>query len=95
MSGIWVRRHRFIAGHNSCELRRHLDSVPPGKAQTGYCRSVPGVGESCGSVFSASAVATPAPTLKPEPPAMDQLIQRLMAETQARQPAPAAANGSV
>ena len=22
-------RDRFIAGHNSCELRRHLDSVPP------------------------------------------------------------------
>ena len=21
-------RDRFIAGHNSCELRRHLDSVP-------------------------------------------------------------------
>ena len=20
---------RFIAGHNSCQLRRHLDSVPP------------------------------------------------------------------
>ena len=23
-------RDRFIAGHSSCELRRHLDSVPPG-----------------------------------------------------------------
>ena len=22
-------RDRFVAGHNSCELRRHLDSVPP------------------------------------------------------------------
>ena len=22
-------RDQFIAGHNSCELRRHLDSVPP------------------------------------------------------------------
>ena len=22
-------RDRFIAGHGSCELRRHLDSVPP------------------------------------------------------------------
>ena len=22
-------RDRFIAGHSSCELRRHLDSVPP------------------------------------------------------------------
>ena len=21
--------NRFIGGHNSCELRRHLDSVPP------------------------------------------------------------------
>ena len=43
----------------------------------------------------ASAAATPAPTLKPEPPAMDQVLQHLMAETQARRPAPAAANGSV
>ena len=27
----WLRliRDRFIAGHSSCELRRHLDSVPP------------------------------------------------------------------
>ena len=27
----WLRliRDRFIAGHGSCELRRHLDSVPP------------------------------------------------------------------
>ena len=27
----WLRliRDRFIAGHNSCELPRHLDSVPP------------------------------------------------------------------
>ena len=42
----------------------------------------------------ASTVATPAPTLKPEPPAIDQLLQRLMVETQARQPAPVATTGS-
>ena len=26
---LYLSRDRFIAGHNSCELRRHLDSVPP------------------------------------------------------------------
>ena len=41
-----------------------------------------------------SAVATPAPSLKPEPPAIDQLLQGLMVETQARQPAPVATTGS-
>ena len=25
---------RFIAGHSSCELRRHLDSVPPPPPET-------------------------------------------------------------
>ena len=35
-----IIRDRFIAGHDSCELRRHLDSHP------GYCGSLPGVGES-------------------------------------------------
>ena len=25
---LWLIRDRFIAGHSSCELRRHLDSVP-------------------------------------------------------------------
>ena len=39
----------------------------------------------------ASTAATPTPTLKPEPPAIDQ---RLMMETQARQPAPVATTGS-
>ena len=39
-------RDRFIAGHNSCELRRYLDSVPPKTTDTGYCGSVSGVGES-------------------------------------------------
>ena len=24
-----IIRDRFVAGHDSCELRRHLDSVPP------------------------------------------------------------------
>ena len=41
----------------------------------------------------ASTAATPAPTQKPGPPAVDQLLECLMAETQARQPAPA--TGSV
>ena len=41
-----------------------------------------------------ASAATPALTPKPEPPAVDQLLQRLVAETQARQPAPAAATGS-
>ena len=26
---LLLKRDRFIAGHSSCELRRHLDSVPP------------------------------------------------------------------
>ena len=26
---LWLIRDRFIAGHNSCDLRRHLDSAPP------------------------------------------------------------------
>ena len=25
---LWLIRDQFIAGHSSCELRRHLDSVP-------------------------------------------------------------------
>ena len=41
-----------------------------------------------------TGAVTPAPIPKPEPPAIDQLLQRLVAETQARQPAPAAATGS-
>ena len=41
-----------------------------------------------------ASVAAPAPTPKPQPPAVDQLLQRLVAETQPRQPVPAAATGS-
>ena len=26
---LWLVCDRFITGHNSCELRRHLDSIPP------------------------------------------------------------------
>ena len=26
---LWLIRDRFIAGHDNCDLRRHLDSVPP------------------------------------------------------------------
>ena len=40
-------RDRFIAGHSSCELRRHLDSVPPENPNTGCGGSVPRLGESC------------------------------------------------
>ena len=29
MARLRIIRDRFIAGHTSCELRRHLDSVPP------------------------------------------------------------------
>ena len=29
MARLRLIRDRFIAGHNSCELHRHLDSVPP------------------------------------------------------------------
>ena len=140
----WLRqiRDRFIAGHNSCELRRHLDSVPPetpiqdivdqcrvweSHADTDVRRaSKPGpdtvfpayaVSDPDGRVddlwvaavatpqstpdqevfhrrLLASAAATLAPTPKPEPPAVDQLLQRLMSVTQARQPAPAAATRS-
>ena len=38
-------RDRFIASHSSCELRRHLDSVPPGNPNTGRGGSVPRLGE--------------------------------------------------
>ena len=38
----------IIAGHNNCELRRHLDSVPLELPYSHrYCGLVPGVGESC------------------------------------------------
>ena len=119
----WLRliRDRFIAGHNSCELSRHLDSVPPempiqdivdrcwvweSHADSDVQRgSKPGpdtvfstnaVSDSDGRVddLCVAAVATPqstpdqantaaapAPTRKPEPPAVDQLPQRLVAET--------------
>ena len=103
----WLRqiRDRFIAGHNSCELRRHLNSVPPetpiqdivdqcqvweSHADTDVRRaSKPGPDR-----LLASTAAKPAPTPKPEPPAVDQLLRRLMSVTQARQPAPAAATRS-
>ena len=29
MARLRIIRDRFVAGHTSCELRRHLDSVPP------------------------------------------------------------------
>ena len=29
MAGLRLIRDRLIAGHSSCELQRHLDSVPP------------------------------------------------------------------
>ena len=29
MARLRLIRDRFIAGHSSCELRRHLDNVPP------------------------------------------------------------------
>ena len=38
------------------------------------------------------SAAAPAPA--PEPPAVEELLQRLVAETQVRQPVPAAATGS-
>ena len=38
-------RDRFIAGHSSCELRRHLDSVPPIDSNTGRGGSLPLLGE--------------------------------------------------
>ena len=108
-------RDRFIAGHNSCELRRHLDSVPqetPIRDIVDWCRvwqshadsdlrvaavttphSMPDQVEDFFRRLLASAAA-PAPTPKPEPLVVDQLLQRLMAEAQARQPVPAVATGS-
>ena len=41
-----------------------------------------------------SATSAPAPAPKPEPPGVEQLLRRLLVETQARQPAPAAAAAS-
>ena len=35
-------RNKFIASQQSCDLRRHLDSV-------GHCRQLPHLGESCGA----------------------------------------------
>ena len=40
-------RDRFIVGHSSCELRRHLDSVPPETPIPGRDGSVPRLGEPC------------------------------------------------
>ena len=138
----WLRliRDRFIAEH-SCELRRHLDSVPPetpirdivdrcrvweSHAESDVRRvSKPGpdpafptyvVGEVDRGVDDLwvaavttpqstpdqvekfvrrlmASVAAPAPTPAPEPPAVARL-QGLMADTQVRQPVPAAATGS-
>ena len=136
-------RDRFIAGHNSCEMRRHLHSVPPEtpiQDIINRCRvweshvdsavrriSKPGpdtifptyaVSNPDGrvDVLRVAAVATPqstpdqvegffrqllasaaaalAPTPKPEPSAVDQLLQSPLMENQARQPAPAATTGS-
>ena len=38
-------RDRFIAGHSSCELRRHLDSVPPQNSNQERGRLLPRLGE--------------------------------------------------
>ena len=42
-----------------------------------------------------TSAAAPTPTPAPEPPAVEKLLQRLVAETQVRQPVPAVATGSV
>ena len=123
-------RDRFIAGHNSCELWRHLDSVPPEtpiRDVVDHCRiweshADPAVRRvskpSPGPIYPAyvvgdsdkisettwvaavtrpmsgpdqledllqrllAAVDTPAPV--PEAPAVEKLLQRLVAETQSR-----------
>ena len=120
-------RDRLIAGHSSCELQRHLDSVPPEtpiRDVVDRCRvweshadpavrwvSIPSpdpvyvVGDSdnisettrVAAVTSPksgphqledllrrllTAVDTPAPI--PEVPAVEKLLQRLVAETQSR-----------
>ena len=129
----WLRliRDQFIAGHNSCELRQHLDSVPPetpiwdivdrcrvweshadsdvrriskpghdstfptyvvGEVDRGIDdlrvvavttpQSTPDQVEKVFRRLMASAAA-PAPNPAPELPAVEQLLQRLVAETAA------------
>ena len=137
-----IIRDRFVAGHNSCELRRHLDSMPPetpirdivdrclvweshadsdvrraskpGPDQTFPTYMVSGSDRgmddlrmaalhslrriswrSCfGDCWLVQLRRLRPRTPKPEPPMVEQLLQRLLAGTQVRQPVPAAAAGS-
>ena len=143
MARLRLIRDRFIAGHDSCELRRHLDSVQsetPMRDILDRCRvweshadsdvrrasklgpdpafrtytvggpdrgmddlrvaavttpqSTPDQVEGFFRRLLTSATSAPAPAPKPEPPGVEQLLRRLLVETQARQPAPAAAAAS-
>ena len=44
-------------------------------------------------LLKSAAAPTPAPTLAAEPPAVERLLQRLVAETRVRQPVPAVTTG--
>ena len=79
-------RDRFIAGHSSCELRRHLDSVPPEtpiRDVVDRCRVCESHAEDLLRRIL-TAVDTPAPI--PEVPAVEKLLQRLVGEIQSRPP---------
>ena len=138
--GTWVRQHgftlsrdRFVAGHHSCELRRHLYSVSPmtsiqdivdrcrvseshadsdvrRMSKPGPDRTFPiyvvidserGTDDRMVAAVTTSQStpdqlillrrlladpAVPAPPPKPEPPTVEQLLQRLLAGAQARRP---------
>ena len=140
----WLRiiRDRFVAGHDSCELRRHLDSVPPETpirdivdrcrvweshadsdvrriSKSGPDRAFPtyvvseserGTDDQMVATVTTSqstpdqlefllwrllaGPAVPAPPPKPEPPTLEQLLQRLLVGVQAQKPAPAVTTGS-
>ena len=94
-------RDRFIAGHSSCELRRHLDSVPPEthiRDVVDLCRvweshADPAVRrvskpspdpDQLEDLFRRLLMAVDTPAPIQEVPAVEKLLQRLVAETQSR-----------
>ena len=134
-----IIRDRFVAGHDSCELRQHLDSVPPetpirdivdrcrvweshvdsdvwriSKSDQAFLTYVVSDSERGTDDRMVAAVTTSqstpdqletllrwllagpavlAPPPKPEPPTVEQLLQRLLAGAQGQKSAPAVAAG--
>ena len=98
--GLRLIRDRFIAGLSSCELRRYMDSVPP-ETPIRDVVDLCGVWKSHADpeirwvrkpgpepIHPAYVVGDLDKAPVPEVPMVEKLLQRLVAETHIRQPAP-------